>query len=248
MITRADEERLLVISDLHLGNPFCRAKREVVAFLDYAAHMGCSVCINGDGLDIAQTSFTRISAEAPEVFGRFSRIADAGGRVYYVIGNHDIVLEHFFETWGFVQLVPFLNVHSGGRRIRIEHGHLYDPFFISNPRLYEFGTAAAGLLLKVYPPAYRLWVAIEKLRGRARSRHSTRQGIEGEHQHVIEAVEELIGRGFDTVIFGHTHHLGQVDLGRGRSYIHTGSWMLEPAFAEIAGGRVALRRWPDDKE
>ena len=39
-------------------------------------------------------------------------------------------------------------------------------------------------------------------------------------------------------------HLGQVDLGRGRSYINTGSWMLEPAFAEIADGQVELKPWP----
>ena len=244
MITHVEEERLLVISDLHLGNPFCQVKRDVVEFLDYAAACGASVCINGDGLDIMQTSFSRIARDAPEVFARFKKVVAGGARVYYVIGNHDLVLEHFFENWGLLQVVPFLNVTSGGRRIRIEHGHLYDPFYAASPRAFALATAAAGLVLDLWPGAYRLWIAIEKLRGRARSRRSTRQGIEGEHQHVIEAVEELIGRGFDTVIFGHTHHLGQVELGQGRSYINTGSWMLEPAFAEIADGQVELKPWP----
>ncbi len=243
MITEIEAERLLVISDLHLGNPFCRAKRDVVEFLDYAARSGASVCINGDGLDIMQTSFPRIARDAPEVFARFKKVVAGGGHIYYVIGNHDLVLEHFFENWGLFQVVPFLNVNSGKRRIRIEHGHLYDPFYAASPHAFALATAAAGLVLDIYPGAYRLWIAIEKLRGRARSRRSIREGIEGEHQHVIEAVEELIGRGFDTVILGHTHHIGEVDLGRGRSYINTGSWMLEPAYAEITAGQVALKPW-----
>ena len=44
----------LFISDLHLGNPFFDTKRNVTEFLNYVKGTNYSLCINGDGLDIAQ--------------------------------------------------------------------------------------------------------------------------------------------------------------------------------------------------
>ncbi len=243
MITEVNESRLLVISDLHLGNPVCDAKREITEFLDYAVETGSSVCVNGDGLDIVQTSFPRIARDAPEVFSRFKKVTDNGGRVYYVIGNHDLPLEYFFENWGFIRVVPFLNVISGDRRIHVEHGHLYDPFYLAARWVYTIATSLAGLILKIFPSAYKLWVTYEENDQTPYSRRTNQKGIQGEHRNFIEAAEEILGRGFDTVVFGHTHHPGLIELEDSQCYVNTGSWLLEPKFAEIEDGRIALRSW-----
>ncbi|NDF15610.1 UDP-2,3-diacylglucosamine diphosphatase, partial [bacterium] len=137
MITSIQSERLVVISDLHLGNPFSHAKRKVLPFLKWAAQERFDVCINGDGLEIAQASFRKIAFDVPEFFRLLGEFKRAGREVYYVTGNHDIALEHFLEDWGMMKVSPFLNVHSSGKRIRIEHGHIYDPFFVRYPALYE---------------------------------------------------------------------------------------------------------------
>jgi len=243
MITRVKEQRLLVISDLHLGNPFFKAKREINEFLDYAVKTNASICINGDGLDILQTSFRRISRDTPEVFSRFKKIADRGQRVYYVIGNHDLPLENFLENWGFVRVVPFLNVESADVRIHVEHGHLYDPLYLANPVIYAIATVFAGYLLKIAPPVYKLWVWYESSRKKARSRRSGTHGIKGEHNNYLEAAEEVMSRGFDTVIFGHTHGAGVVELGDGKQYVNTGTWLAKPNFVEIKDGVTELKPW-----
>ena len=62
MIIDAEEERLFVISDLHLGNPSSTARSRLVEFLDYVWITGTSICINGDGFEMLQTSFTRLAA------------------------------------------------------------------------------------------------------------------------------------------------------------------------------------------
>src|SRR5690606_22534129 len=109
------------------------------------------ICINGDGLEIAQASFSKIAFDVPELFRALSDIRKQGREIYYVTGNHDIALEHFLEDWGMMKVSPFLNVDSNGTRIRIEHGHIYDPFFVKHPILYEVGTRFAGLFLKIHP-------------------------------------------------------------------------------------------------
>lgn len=247
MITEIRDRKLVVISDLHLGNPFSKAKNPTVAFLEWAGQKGYDVIINGDGFEIAQVSFSRIARDVPQVFHALKSFTARGRSVYYVIGNHDIVMENFLNDWGGFKMAPFLNVWSGSKRIRIEHGHLYDPFFVRNPELYEFMTWLAGFALKLHPSLYKLWIRFEKLKSRVFWRKAT-DGIIGEHTAFREAACELARRGFDAVIFGHTHHAGHSPLPDGAHYFNTGSWLMGTPFVEIDGGRISLRHWSKDAD
>jgi UDP-2,3-diacylglucosamine pyrophosphatase LpxH len=235
----------VVISDLHLGNPFSNAKRRVIPFLKWAAQEKYDVCINGDGLEIAQASFSKVAFEVPEFFRVLGEFRKAGREVYYVTGNHDIALEHFLEDWGVMKVSPFLNVESNGTRIRIEHGHIYDPFFVKFPVLYESLTHMAGVLLKVHPEFYRSWISFERWTSRLRAKKS---GIVGEQPHFREAALELSRRGFDAIVFGHTHHPGVSKLETGSTYFNAGSWMLTPHYVKIENGEVSLIPWIEPRK
>jgi UDP-2,3-diacylglucosamine pyrophosphatase LpxH len=255
MITDIQADKLLVISDLHLGNPFSQAKRSTVDFLRWAGEQGCDVVINGDGFEIAQVSFTRIARDVPEVFHALKSFTQKGRNVYYVIGNHDIALENFLNDWGGFKMAPFLNVKSGQKRIRVEHGHLYDPSFVNNPELYEFLTWFAGLILQVYPGVYKAWIAFEKFKSRffwgQKNVKTLVESIEGESQTRIpgehpafrDAALELTARGFDSVIFGHTHHAGEVKLETGARYYNSGSWLMGNPIVLISHGHVSVENW-----
>jgi UDP-2,3-diacylglucosamine pyrophosphatase LpxH len=240
MITSIQTQKMVVISDLHLGNPFSNIRKSVTQFVRWAAQEGYDICINGDGLEIAQASFDRITYEVPEFFRAISELRRKGKEVYYLIGNHDIALEHFLEDWAVMKVSPFLNVQSGQTRVRIEHGHIYDPFFVKYPKLYDALTHWAGYLLKVSPGLYKAWIKFEKIKSRIRARKT---GIVGEHPSFRWSANELCRRGFDAVIFGHTHHPGEVALDSGGKYFNSGSWMLGNDYIEILDGNVSLKRW-----
>ncbi len=241
MITDIEIRRMVVISDLHLGNPFCDQPRRILRFLEWASEQGYDICINGDGLEISQLSFEHFSRDVPRLLRVLKRIADRGRRVYYVVGNHDMAMEHFLDDWGALAVTPFLNLHSGHARIRIEHGHLYDPFFVNSPKLYEFSTWVGGLILSAMPGAYRLWVAFERWRSRLRG--PDERGLMGEPPQFQEAAEEIARRGFDVVVFGHTHHPGERGLPYGARYLNPGSWLLGTWFVRIEDGEVTLESW-----
>jgi UDP-2,3-diacylglucosamine pyrophosphatase LpxH len=245
VITEIRDQKLAVISDLHLGNPFSKAKNPTIEFFSWAARNHYDVVINGDGFEIAQVSFAKIARDVPEVFHALKSFTAKGRSVYYVIGNHDIVLENFLNDWGGFKMAPFLNVWSNDKRIRIEHGHLYDPFFVRHPELYEFLTWFAGFALKLHPSLYKGWIAWEKFKSKLKRKKSS-EGIVGEDESFREAAIELSARGFDVVVFGHTHHAGQTDLPTGGRYFNTGSWLMGTPFLEIHNGNVCLRRWTRD--
>lgn len=246
MITDIQSDKMVIFSDLHLGNPFCKSKQRTIDFILDASARGYDICINGDGFEIAQVSFGKLAKDVPDVFHAL-KIAAQRSNVYYVVGNHDILLEHFLNDWGGLKLAPFLNVRSGERRIRVEHGHLYDPFFIRNPHMYEFLTWFAGFILMVAPSAYRIWIQFEKLKSLLRSRRSDE--IVGEHPNFTQAAEELLRRGFDDVVFGHTHHVGQVEIAPNQRYFNPGSWLLGSAFVCLHRGEMVMAhydgRWPN---
>ena len=243
MLTKIESRKLVVISDLHLGNPFSNARHHISKFLKWAADNNFDICINGDGLEIAQASFRKIAQDLPEVFQTLSSISKKGRKTYYIVGNHDMVLEHFLQDWGAFKVSPFLNVRSGSKRIRIEHGHLYDPKFVKNPALYEFLTWLGGFALGVHPQLYRVWIWWEKMKSRMRARKT---GIIGEPPEFREAASELLRRGFDTIIFGHTHHPGEVPIGTQGMYLNSGSWLLGNHYIEIIDGNVELKIWNKD--
>jgi len=240
MLTQALGNRLVVISDVHLGNPFSKGRHDVIHFLRWAAENQYDVCINGDGLEIAQVSFHKLAVEIPEMVKVLKEIDRLGKKVYYIVGNHDITLEYFLEDWGALKVCPFLNYQSNETRIRIEHGHLYDPFFINFPDLYEALTRFAGILLAIHPNCYNWWMKIEKLYARLRKNKSM---IIGELPEFAEAAHEITRRGFDAVVFGHTHHRGSMTLPDGKKYFNSGSWLLSFDYVEINNGVVELKTW-----
>lgn len=240
MLTSASGQRLVVISDVHLGNPFSKGRHEVIQFLKWAAKNNFDICINGDGLEIAQVSFHKLAEEMPEMVKTLREIDRLGRKVFYIVGNHDIALEYFLEDWGALKVCPFLNYQTNDTRIRIEHGHLYDPFFINFPDLYEALTRFAGVLLAIHPKFYSLWMKIEKLHAKLRRKKSQ---IVGEQPEFAEAAYEISRRGFDAVIFGHTHHRGSMALPDGKTYYNSGSWLLSFDYVEIIEGEIALKTW-----
>lgn len=253
MITEIQSQRLLVISDLHLGNPFSRAKKNTVNFLNWAKNNHYDVAINGDGFEIAQVSFVKIARDVPEVFHALKSFTASGQQLYYIIGNHDIVLENFLNDWGGFKMAPFLNLRSGDKRIRIEHGHLYDPSFVNYPRLYEVLTWIGGFALKINPSFYRLWISFEKLKSQflwknkaINLKASVLSSITGEHPAFGEAALELSQRGFDAIIFGHTHHAGYSPLPSGAQYFNSGSWLIGAPYIKIQDGQLTLEQWQKD--
>ena len=62
-------------------------------------------------------------------------------------------------------------------------------------------------------------------------------GRDDESPAFLEAAEELSQRGFDYVIFGHTHHPGVVPLNNNRAaYLNPGGWFRQPHYILITDG------------
>ena len=78
MKTAVREDRLLVISDVHMGNPLHRPRQAFMDMIRFALDNDYSLCINGDGIDIAQLSVTRLTADLTPSLALLLRFTERG--------------------------------------------------------------------------------------------------------------------------------------------------------------------------
>ena len=251
MKTNVHENRLLVVSDVHMGNSLHRTRRAFTEFVQFALDHRYSVCINGDGIDLAQLSLSHLVSDITPSLELFLQFGDNDLRIYYTVGNHDIVLEHFLGQVGRMKVLPFLSVTSGERRIRIEHGHMYDDMFLRFPRIYFAFTLIGRMAIAISPGFYdalhKFNVAFIEfsewglsgfgLFGK-KEKIVDENTIEGERDCFREGAEATGSRGFDVVTFGHTHFHGTATLSDGVKYYNTGGWFGDPHCLAIDEGRI----------
>ena len=240
-----------MVSDVHLGNRLHSVRREFMDFLRFAIDHDYSICINGDGLDIQQLSLPSLTNDLTPSVSLFVELGRRGRSIYYTVGNHDIQLEHFLSDIGHMSVAPFLNVRSGDQRFRVEHGHTYDSMFLKYPRFYWSFTMFGRLAIAVSPGFYE-WMHnlnhsfiafVEYVSSGFKSYEQRIGNIDGEvirgERDCFRVGAEAVGvRGFDAVIFGHTHTEGAVEIMPGVRYMNTGSWFSDPHCVAIDHGRV----------
>ena len=252
MKTSVRESRLLVVSDVHMGNRLHRTRRAFTEFVEFALEHRYSICINGDGIDLAQLSLSLLVADITPSLGLFLKFWENDLRIYYTVGNHDIALEHFLTDVGRMRVVPFLSVSSGDQRIRVEHGHMYDDMFLRFPRMYFAFTLIGRLAIGISPGFYQ---ALHKfndafveflewglsgfgLFGKKKEVTPDENTIVGERECFRRGAEASGSRGFDAVVFGHTHFAGTATLSDGIKYYNTGAWFGDPHCVAIDEGRI----------
>ena len=236
VILRAAEERMVVVSDLHLGCPASSAEKHFGSFVDEVAHAGYALCVNGDGFDLLQSSASGLATSGFPVLQKLQELALSGTSVYYVVGNHDLALEHVLFDLSF-HVVPFLNLRSGDRLIRIEHGHVYEPVFTRAPWFYNLCARLGRYFLLINADSYELWTKVQQ-RVDERRRKADRPRPYPHH----EAASDLFRRGFDAVVFGHTHRpeLSEFD---GGTFVNGGDWLRRRTYVTIDAGELSVQEW-----
>ena len=115
------------ISDLHLGakymtNPLERERR-VCRFLDSIKHDACQLFLVGDILDYWYEYKYVVPRGYIRFFGKLAELSDAGVRITWVTGNHDVWLfDYLRDQLGLTVLYGHTVVEAQGRRLLIDHG------------------------------------------------------------------------------------------------------------------------------
>ncbi len=115
------------LSDLHLGAAYLPDKREAelraVAFLESIKDTAAEVYLLGDILDYWFEYRTVVPRGYVRFFGAVAALADAGVKVYWFIGNHDIWLfDYLRDELGVTVIDGVVVKEIMGKRFFLTHG------------------------------------------------------------------------------------------------------------------------------
>jgi UDP-2,3-diacylglucosamine pyrophosphatase LpxH len=243
-------DHLCVISDLHLGNPIFRKNHSLVNFLRHLSKNGASLCINGDGMDLLQFSIPKFVKDILSIFKILKDFFQSGkNEIYYVLGNHDVFMKTFLEETGLFPVVSRLEVMSGDKLIHIEHGHLHDYLFQNYVKIYIKMARFFGKFLRICPELFHVYFKTEWLLewlvfGLKNKKFRGHSAASQDSPRYLQAARHIMARGFDIVIFGHSHRHGLHVLEDGKIYANAGTWTSRRShFLEILQGSISLREW-----
>ncbi len=235
-------------SDFHFGSPdFAESrKREnrVVRWLDEIAPNCAELFLMGDIFDfwfeyqmVVPKGFVRLQ-------GKLAAMSDAGIKIYFFKGNHDMwVNDYFTKEMGIEIVSDELIIEREGKTFFLHHGDGLGP----GDRKYKilrkiFRNPVCQWLFALIPPRIGLGIANAwSSSSRAASRQEEVFMGEDKEWLAIYSKEQLAKRHYDYFIFGHRHLPLDLDLGGGSRYINTGEWLKFNSYAVFDGKHLSLK-------
>jgi UDP-2,3-diacylglucosamine hydrolase len=164
-----------------------------------------------------------------------------GTRVHYIAGNHDFALGPFLtDELGLVVYPHSFEGELQGKRLHVCHGdgllridvgyRIMSRMLRSrlNQRLYRMLHPTLGIGLAAWVSAL----------SRRTSRGPLSESILSEYR---RQAGRVLARGFDAVVYGHTHY-PELYCGAQGTYCNTGEWMRQYTYAKLEAGELTLWR------
>jgi UDP-2,3-diacylglucosamine pyrophosphatase LpxH len=221
----------VILSDLHLGSDNCQA-RLLGAFLeriDEGRLSAARLILNGDVFD--SIDFRRLKKHHWKVLSLLRKLSDRL-EIVWLCGNHDGPAAIVSHLLGVVTAEEYV-LHSGGRRVLVLHGHVFDAFIDNHP-----------LLTWLADGAYRLLQRLDRTDRFAKwAKHGSKTFLRCARAIQEKAMAYAGRRGCHVVCCGHTHAAREVREG-GVQYFNSGCWTELPCtYLTVADGAVRLREF-----
>lgn len=236
-------------SDFHLGAPNYKESREreaeIVAWLG-AIESNCSeLFLMGDIFDFWFEYAKVIPKGFIRLQGKLAQMSDAGIKIYFFKGNHDMwVKDYFTQEMGITIVSDELIIERNGKKFYLHHGDGLGP----GDRKYKllrhiFRNRLCQWLFSMLPPRIGLYIA-NGWSGNSRIANNKKEVFLGEEQEwlAIFAKEQLKMEHFDYFIFGHRHLPLDIDLGKNSRYVNIGEWINYRSYAVFDGQELKLLR------
>src|SRR6476661_4104106 len=92
-------KKIFFLSDFHLGTPDAASslerERRIVAFLDSIRNEAAIIFIVGDMFDFWYEYRKVVPKGAVRLLGKIAELTDAGIKVHFFVGNHDMWMRNY---------------------------------------------------------------------------------------------------------------------------------------------------------
>lgn len=243
------------ISDCHLGGRYIADRRaheaRVVRFLDHIKDDAAALFLVGDILDYWYEYRNVVPRGYVRFLGKLAQLADAGVRITWVTGNHDVWLfDYLRDEVGLTVQRQAAIVDVEGTPFLISHG---DDVGRQSPR-YRFmkWCFTSRLCQWLYASVHPRWTYMIAVGWSTNNR--IKRSAEDEEREKIPAADELVryvrqhhaqNPDVKHYVFGHLH-LARIDQVDDAQVVFLGDWIKQDTYAVFDGNQLTLHHFPVD--
>jgi UDP-2,3-diacylglucosamine hydrolase len=247
--------KLYFASDFHLGAGGYAVSRErerrIVRWLDEIKPDAAEIFLMGDIFDFWFEYKTVIPKGYIRLLGKLAELTDAGVKLYFFKGNHDMWMFDYFEReLGAAIISNELIFERGGKKFYLHHGDGLGP----GDNMYKVlkkvfrSSVCQWLFARVHP---NLGVGIANYWSQ-NSRISNSKGGNpkpGEQEWLVAYCREVLKTTYyDFMIFGHRHLPLDIALNSESRYINLGQWINFNSYAVFDGSELRLAFFEQESE
>lgn len=222
--------RSIIISDIHLGSLVCQAKRfkEFLRSVHEEEIHADELIVNGDLFD--SWDFRRLKGSHWKILSRMRQIAKSK-KIVWIRGNHDGPSEMISHLIGLDFLDEYV-FDSGGRKVLVLHGDVFDDFISEYPMLTKMADHAYRILQKIGLGSNLALMA----------KRSSKTFLRCSERVKSRAKSYAESKSVDMVCCGHTH-MHESDS-KGVEYHNSGCWTEDAChYILIEDGRASVVRF-----
>ena len=239
--------RTILLSDIHLGTPGCRA----LQLLDFLSqHEAETYYLVGDIFDGWRLKRGwHWPQDHNDVVQLLLAKAQAGAKIVFIPGNHDEVMRRYQGThFGGIEVTQKAEfVTADKRRFLVTHGDQFDAVVVNAKWLAHLGDRAYEFMLWL-----NIWLnRARTLLGRPYwslanwAKLQVKQAVNYISEYEKVLCDEAKRGGYDGIVCGHIHSAAMRTL-NGIEYVNTGDWVEScTAVVERNDGTLELIDWAE---
>jgi len=243
----AIRNKLYFASDFHLGTGTYAASRErearLVRWLDAIKDDAAEVFLMGDVFDFWFEYKTVVPKGYIRFLGKLAELADAGVKLYFFKGNHDMWMFDYFEKeLGATIITNELEIERNGKKFYLHHGDGLGPGDTFYKILKKFFRSrfCQWLFARIHPNfgvgIANYWSSSSRL-----ANEKKEDAKPGEQEWLVIYSRDLLKtHHYDYLVFGHRHLPLDIRLSDKSRYINLGEWVFSNTYAMFDGADVTL--------
>ncbi len=239
--------KLYFASDIHLGAGSYAASREredrLVRWLDIIKADAAEVFIMGDLFDFWFEYKTVVPRGYIRLLGKLAELSDAGIKLYFFKGNHDMWMFDYFEKELKATIISNeLVIERGGKKFFLHHGDGLGP----GDGMYKilkkiFRSKLCQWLFARIHPNLGIGIANYWSKNSRIANEKKEGGKPGEQEWLAVYCRDVLQTThYDYMVFGHRHLPLDIQLDDKSRYINLGEWVHYNSYAVFDGEELKL--------